>query len=246
MDNGPEVQAKRPCRGFTLIELLVVIAIIAILAAMLLPALEGARSKARSAACANNLRQIGMGFQMYLQDNGEIFPIAEDPVSLVPNYWLWMGRGWRPLLNSYVAQEQRTFWCPVDTTANQKYSDTSYSYSLSFYHTPEQIDAMTAVTQLYSGAIPGMRGDLTPVVPSSIQCLGRVKSPSRKILAGEWLSNHKRITGDKGWWNWKGSRNFLFVDGRVERRDAVSILAANDGFPDPNLTLHGIRGADVP
>jgi prepilin-type N-terminal cleavage/methylation domain-containing protein len=134
--NHDPLAPARMKRAFTLIELLVVIAIIAILAGMLLPALTLAKQRAQVVACLNNLKEIGLGMQMYLDENSDTFPpgeTAQYDLSVGGNssprdYWIGDCLGGadpapinRPhyplakdrLLNSY-AQAPGTWRCPAD------------------------------------------------------------------------------------------------------------------------------------
>lgn len=114
-------------QGFTLIELLLVIAVIAILAALLLPVLSSAKEKARTTQCANNLRQWGLAYQMYANDNEDFLPRrgqgiqvlaqidrSEDWFNCLPHYFglssfqLMVTNNVKP-----AAHSQSVFICPT-------------------------------------------------------------------------------------------------------------------------------------
>src|SRR5262245_24471304 len=97
-------------KAFTLIELLVVVAIIAILAALLLPALREARESAKSTTCLNNLKQIGLAYQMYQDDHNGIFPTVVNPSVVGSQY------NGAAMLGRYYANNKGVLRCPTDKT----------------------------------------------------------------------------------------------------------------------------------
>lgn len=242
--------------AFTLMELLVVLAVMALLAGILLPVLARARESARKATCQSNLKQIGMAFQLYLNDYDAHYPCNGDPN-------LWMGRNWRVPIQDYLpggrmrslppgyrdsiqVKHSEVLLCPSDSRAMQSWERTSYAYAAAFFHSAQQMDGLASLLANSTCANASAIVSALRALPTWAQNESAVVFPAQKALVAEWLSNHEPFAGDCGFWSWQGSANYLFADGHVKYLRRRQITPAINGLPDINLTWHGIAGKDIP
>ena len=152
-------------RAFTLVELLVVLAIIAILTAILLPALSQARHQARRAACAANLRQVGVAIHMYADDFGDSIPFGPSgrPVT-GSNFYTVTGSvtsllsledgapvGLGLLLDGYLAHQPTVLFCPgadQPSEAKEQLARVGTSQAQSdFYYRHASVDLLTGTPE---------------------------------------------------------------------------------------------------
>jgi prepilin-type N-terminal cleavage/methylation domain-containing protein/prepilin-type processing-associated H-X9-DG protein len=213
------VHAQHPkSRAFTLIELLVVIAIIVILVTLLLPALPRAKEKARSTACKNLQRQIGLGLQMYVQDNDCYPPMAERGTAtlcfdrLYPYYPVsWTNESWN--CPSYIANNGIVSRDQVMTnSAGISYSYNWMGIATGFPSCPKSIYQL----QLGLGHLPKNSKKETGVrVPSEMYAV----ADARSRTVGQGIAGQIKV-----WpWIFDGEAapphgpgyNILFCDGHV-------------------------------
>jgi prepilin-type N-terminal cleavage/methylation domain-containing protein len=177
-------------KAFTLLELLVVISIIAILAALLMPVLSAAKKRAAQSACINNQKQLGLGMQMYLGDNRDIFPgIASGAYGFHREDWIY----WRtntiypqfdqsPILTSIPGLEKPSLRCPLDISDADRLDvglpqgPYLFSYSFNGYglNSEKKNLGMSSVVDTSSG-----------VTNKYLFTEGAVRNPSGKIMLAE-------------------------------------------------------------
>jgi prepilin-type N-terminal cleavage/methylation domain-containing protein len=213
-------------RGFTLIELLVVIAIIAILAAMLLPALARAKRNAYRVQCSSNLHQIGLGFAMYADENREYFPVTTAWGDWGGKYWAdaftaGPAGGYGGLipenqraLTSYV-KNVASFNCPADK--GDTYSSTPQGWSC--YRSWGNSYLIEFAYDYYRVKhVTGFASDPVNYPPIKMTEVGQ--KPTTKIICGDWPWHANRIISDpkEEWHNDKGKRyeNMLYGDGHTQ------------------------------
>jgi prepilin-type N-terminal cleavage/methylation domain-containing protein/prepilin-type processing-associated H-X9-DG protein len=127
----------RQKQAFTLIELLVVIAIISILAAILFPVFARARESARRASCMSNLKQVGLGMMMYVQDYDEIYPprltgwqgtpLGGDWGNSANTYWYW------PQMIYPYTKSMQVFVCPSKSGSSAGKELLNRNYGVNYY-----------------------------------------------------------------------------------------------------------------
>lgn len=232
--------------SFTLIELLVVIAIIAILAAILLPALNQAREKARGSQCMSNMKQIGTGLSLYSNDAKGFLPRWDAAVNSYPNRLYSGSQALGPYLgcpDGYTNRMGGIFWCPSIREILSTTNTTLTAPADARYYTGYQVTVSdrpsagrpSGYWYYYSSAADNQDGSgsvlgnqmLDRINPRSVLLtnplagltVDGVKIYASSVLQAPWLTTvDANIYRRRPSFNHNNSENFLLASGAVISR----------------------------
>ncbi|MCG2705343.1 MAG: DUF1559 domain-containing protein [Candidatus Omnitrophica bacterium] len=201
-------------KAFTLIELLVVIAIIGVIAALLVPAFGKARESARCALCANNLRQIGVGFHIYLDEHEDTFPAGNSLVDIGNNCvvtvkdWTWAAiRSLASSQEEFYALRTTLLFCPSRRKEIPYWTEEYIKKFFSDYPFTDPWYTGYGYNAYFFYSYPHKR-------------LSDIANTSETILVGECVGTHYYLFYDPQWNGISdrhaGGSNILFVDGHIK------------------------------
>ena len=197
-------------RGFTLIELLVVIAIIAILAALLLPALARAKGSAKTIQCLNQVRQISVATRLYADENDDLFPRSQH--SAVANRQLPWERALAPSLG---ASGGSTTWTNLLQTLYHCSDDKQLahlSYGLNYYFELGDEDDYPGKPQTWHKLAQVPK-------PTSTVAYTEVVGGADHVMSGLCWQTVADAENDVAWQRHKRRSNYAFVDGHAAARE---------------------------